>query len=149
MLSILRIRVHNILLHKNLTLKRLHVRGQYLKSHSCIIRHDYFFKNPTHYFPRKCNFDCISCKCNAFACIVFYVWVIYLYKVKLVGESSAPTGADPIAMMEYYMKKAAQEEKQRPPKPSKDEMPPPASLQGLHPLNLLSGCIHVLGCSPF
>ncbi|XP_022876670.1 SURP and G-patch domain-containing protein 1-like protein isoform X1 [Olea europaea var. sylvestris] len=45
------------------------------------------------------------------------------------GESSAPTGADPIAMMEYYMKKAAQEEKQRPPKPSKDEMPPPASLQ--------------------
>ncbi|KAI3444976.1 hypothetical protein Pfo_001641 [Paulownia fortunei] len=45
------------------------------------------------------------------------------------GESSAPTGSDPIAMMEYYMKKAAQEEKLRPPKPSKDEMPPPACLQ--------------------
>ncbi|KAL0379902.1 UNVERIFIED_CONTAM: SURP and G-patch domain-containing protein 1-like protein [Sesamum angustifolium] len=45
------------------------------------------------------------------------------------GESSAPTGSDPIAMMEYFMKKAAQEEKLRPPKPSKDEMPPPASLQ--------------------
>ncbi|XP_011093534.1 SURP and G-patch domain-containing protein 1-like protein isoform X1 [Sesamum indicum] len=45
------------------------------------------------------------------------------------GESSATTGSDPIAMMEYYMKKAAEEEKLRPPKPSKDEMPPPASLQ--------------------
>ncbi|CAI9103135.1 OLC1v1001577C3 [Oldenlandia corymbosa var. corymbosa] len=43
------------------------------------------------------------------------------------GDSVAPT--DPIAMMEYYMKKAAQEEKLRPPKASKDEMPPPASLQ--------------------
>lgn len=48
----------------------------------------------------------------------------------LIGESSAPVGSDPIAMMEYYMKKAAQEEKLRPPKHSKDEMPPPASLQG-------------------
>ncbi|KAL0346560.1 UNVERIFIED_CONTAM: SURP and G-patch domain-containing protein 1-like protein [Sesamum calycinum] len=45
------------------------------------------------------------------------------------GESIATTGSDPIAMMEYYMKKAAEEEKLRPPKPSKDEMPPPASLQ--------------------
>ncbi|XP_059597635.1 SURP and G-patch domain-containing protein 1-like protein isoform X2 [Vitis vinifera] len=45
------------------------------------------------------------------------------------GESSAPTGADPIAMMEFYMKKAAQEERRRQPKQSKDEMPPPASLQ--------------------
>ncbi|OMO69807.1 SWAP/Surp [Corchorus capsularis] len=45
------------------------------------------------------------------------------------GPSSAPTGADPIAMMEYYMKKAAQEEKMRPPKQSKDEMPPPPSIQ--------------------
>uniref|UniRef100_A0A5B6YPQ0 Putative SURP and G-patch domain-containing protein 1-like protein isoform X1 n=1 Tax=Davidia involucrata TaxID=16924 RepID=A0A5B6YPQ0_DAVIN len=45
------------------------------------------------------------------------------------GESSAPTGADPIAMMEFYMKKAAQEERLRQPKQSKDEMPPPASLQ--------------------
>ncbi|XP_030963023.1 SURP and G-patch domain-containing protein 1-like protein [Quercus lobata] len=46
------------------------------------------------------------------------------------GEASAPTSADPIAMMEFYMKKAAQEEKFKQPKQSKDEMPPPASLQG-------------------
>lgn len=45
------------------------------------------------------------------------------------GESSAPSGTDPIAMMEFYMKKAAQEERRRQPKQSKDEMPPPASLQ--------------------
>ncbi|KAK4591815.1 hypothetical protein RGQ29_016316 [Quercus rubra] len=45
------------------------------------------------------------------------------------GEASAPTSADPIAMMEFYMKKAAQEEKFKQPKQSKDEMPPPASLQ--------------------
>ncbi|KAE8696823.1 SURP and G-patch domain-containing protein 1-like protein [Hibiscus syriacus] len=45
------------------------------------------------------------------------------------GSSSAPSGADPIAMMEFYMKKAAQEEKMRMPKQSKDEMPPPPSLQ--------------------
>ncbi|RWW17611.1 hypothetical protein BHE74_00015821 [Ensete ventricosum] len=47
-----------------------------------------------------------------------------------VGESSGPSSADPIAMMEFYMKKAAQEERIRQPKQSKDEMPPPASLQG-------------------
>ncbi|WCJ18966.1 SURP and G-patch domain-containing protein 1-like protein [Euphorbia peplus] len=45
------------------------------------------------------------------------------------GESSAPQGTDPIAMMEFYMKKAAQEERKRQPKQSKDEMPPPPSLQ--------------------
>ncbi|KAH9710082.1 SURP and G-patch domain-containing protein 1-like protein [Citrus sinensis] len=45
------------------------------------------------------------------------------------GESSGPSGADPIAMMEFYMKKAAQEERKRQPKQSKDEMPPPPSLQ--------------------
>lgn len=45
-------------------------------------------------------------------------------------ESTAPSASDPIAMMEFYMKKAAQEEKRRQPKHSKDEMPPPASLQG-------------------
>ncbi|XP_008231302.1 PREDICTED: SURP and G-patch domain-containing protein 1-like protein [Prunus mume] len=45
------------------------------------------------------------------------------------GELTAPTGADPIAMMEYYVKRAAQEERKRQPKQSKDEMPPPASLQ--------------------
>lgn len=45
------------------------------------------------------------------------------------GHSSGPSGSDPIAMMEYYMKKAAEEEKLRAPRSSKDEMPPPASLQ--------------------
>ncbi|THU71874.1 hypothetical protein C4D60_Mb04t06110 [Musa balbisiana] len=45
------------------------------------------------------------------------------------GESSGSSPADPIAMMEFYMKKAAQEERIRQPKQSKDEMPPPASLQ--------------------
>lgn len=48
----------------------------------------------------------------------------------MAGPSSAPPGADPIAMMEFYMKKAAREEKMRQPKQSKDEMPPPPSLQG-------------------
>ncbi|KAF8107424.1 hypothetical protein N665_0122s0063 [Sinapis alba] len=42
----------------------------------------------------------------------------------------APKAADPVSMMEFYMKKAAQEEKMRRPRQSKDEMPPPASLQG-------------------
>uniref|UniRef100_A0A0E0LZ97 SURP and G-patch domain-containing protein 1-like protein n=1 Tax=Oryza punctata TaxID=4537 RepID=A0A0E0LZ97_ORYPU len=37
---------------------------------------------------------------------------------------------DPVALMEFYMKKAAQEERKRPLKQSKDEMPPPPSLQG-------------------
>lgn len=45
------------------------------------------------------------------------------------GARSGPSASDPIAMMEFYMKKAAQEERKRPPKYSKDEMPPPASLQ--------------------
>ncbi|PKA51336.1 SURP and G-patch domain-containing protein 1-like protein [Apostasia shenzhenica] len=45
------------------------------------------------------------------------------------GESSGPPSSDPIAVMEYYMKKAAQEERKRQPRQSKDEMPPPASLQ--------------------
>ncbi|XP_076916163.1 SURP and G-patch domain-containing protein 1-like protein [Bidens hawaiensis] len=45
-------------------------------------------------------------------------------------EATAPSASDPIAMMEFYMKKAAQEEKKRRPKHSKDEMPPPASLLG-------------------
>lgn len=35
-------------------------------------------------------------------------------------------------MMEFYMKKAAREERMRQPKQSKDEMPPPASLQGIN-----------------
>ncbi|XXG48637.1 hypothetical protein AAC387_Pa02g3029 [Persea americana] len=45
------------------------------------------------------------------------------------GEMSGSTASDPIAIMEFYMKKAAQEERMRGPKQSKDEMPPPASLQ--------------------
>jgi hypothetical protein len=40
---------------------------------------------------------------------------------------SAPP-SDPVALMEFYMKKAAQEERQRPPRQSKDEMPPPPCL---------------------
>ncbi|KAI3522967.1 hypothetical protein L1887_01019 [Cichorium endivia] len=48
----------------------------------------------------------------------------------ITGESTALSGSDPIAMMEFYMKNAAEEEKRRQPKHSKDEMPPPASLQG-------------------
>ena len=58
----------------------------------------------------------------------------------VAGESSAPAGTDPIAMMEFYMKKAAHEEKRRQPKQSKDEMPPPASLQGWHMLCVQSNC---------
>lgn len=54
-----------------------------------------------------------------------------LVDVLVTGESSGSSPADPIAMMEFYMKKAAQEERIRQPKQSKDEMPPPASLQGL------------------
>lgn len=61
--------------------------------------------------------------------LVFHFYLVS-FLCQLVGESSAPIGSDPIAMMEYYMKKAAQEEKLRPHKSSKDEMPPPASLQG-------------------
>jgi len=41
---------------------------------------------------------------------------------------SAPS--DPVALMEFYMKKAAQEEWRRPLRQSKDEIPPPPSLQG-------------------
>lgn len=40
-----------------------------------------------------------------------------------------PYANDPVAMMEFYMKKAAREDLRKPPKQSKDEMPPPASLQ--------------------
>ncbi|OEL26385.1 SURP and G-patch domain-containing protein 1-like protein, partial [Dichanthelium oligosanthes] len=50
------------------------------------------------------------------------------------GSSSSygdtPVPSDPVALMEFYMKKAAQEERKRPPRQSKDEMPPPPSLQG-------------------
>ncbi|KAK5812806.1 hypothetical protein PVK06_028248 [Gossypium arboreum] len=46
------------------------------------------------------------------------------------SPSSAPSAADPITMMEFYMKKAAEEEKMRLPKQPKDEMLPPPPLQG-------------------
>ncbi|TYI69829.1 hypothetical protein E1A91_D08G182000v1 [Gossypium mustelinum] len=46
------------------------------------------------------------------------------------SPSSAPPAADPITMMEFYMKKAAEEEKMRLPKQPKDEMLPPPPLQG-------------------
>ncbi|KAG4188163.1 hypothetical protein ERO13_A08G145800v2 [Gossypium hirsutum] len=45
------------------------------------------------------------------------------------SPSSAPPAADPITMMEFYMKKAAEEEKMRLPKQPKDEMLPPPPLQ--------------------
>ncbi|XP_020226081.1 SURP and G-patch domain-containing protein 1-like protein isoform X1 [Cajanus cajan] len=45
-------------------------------------------------------------------------------------EPSGSSNADSLALMEFYMKKAAREEKYKQPKYSKDEMPPPASLQG-------------------
>ncbi|KAK8914161.1 SURP and G-patch domain-containing protein 1-like protein [Platanthera zijinensis] len=48
---------------------------------------------------------------------------------KFVCESRGPPSSDPIAVMEYYMKRAAQEERNRQPRYSNDEMPPPASLQ--------------------
>ncbi|KAF3948449.1 hypothetical protein CMV_025558 [Castanea mollissima] len=60
-------------------------------------------------------------------------------------EASAPTGADPIAMMEFYMKKAAPEEKFKQPKQSKDEMPPPTSLQGPDLLTASSKKGHHMG----
>lgn len=47
------------------------------------------------------------------------------------GEPSGPPSSDPIAVMEYYMKRAAQEERNRQPRFSNDEMPPPASLQAV------------------
>jgi len=46
----------------------------------------------------------------------------------LAGDTAVPS--DPVALMEFYMKKAAQEEWRRPLRQSKDEIPPPPSLQG-------------------
>ena len=48
----------------------------------------------------------------------------------VADEPSGSSNADSLALMEFYMKKAAQEERLKQPKQSKDEMPPPASLQG-------------------
>lgn len=69
-----------------------------------------------------------------FLFFVFFYFSPLEFVFQITGESSAPTGADPIAMMEFYVKKAAQEERRRQPKQSKDEMPPPASLQGSYML---------------
>lgn len=68
-------------------------------------------------------------------------------RVHVAGDSySAPRAADPISMMEFYMKKAAQEEKMRRPRQSKDEMPPPASLQGLSGENESYFCFSLGSC---
>lgn len=76
-----------------------------------------------------------------------WVFILNLLLVSaIIGELTAPTGADPIAMMEYYVKKAAQEERKRQPKQSKDEMPPPASLQGSYLLLMETrNCIWLFG----
>ncbi|KAF8669358.1 hypothetical protein HU200_051699 [Digitaria exilis] len=46
------------------------------------------------------------------------------------GDPNTSAPSDPVALMEFYAKKAAQEERKRPLRQSKDEMPPPPSLQG-------------------
>jgi hypothetical protein len=46
----------------------------------------------------------------------------------ITGGQSMSAPSDPVALMEFYMKKAAQEERKRPPRQSKDEMPPPPCL---------------------
>ncbi|RCV13670.1 hypothetical protein SETIT_2G364500v2 [Setaria italica] len=46
------------------------------------------------------------------------------------GDHNTSAPSDPVALMEFYAKKAAQEERKRPLRQSKDEMPPPPSLQG-------------------
>ncbi|ONM58982.1 SURP and G-patch domain-containing protein 1-like protein [Zea mays] len=57
------------------------------------------------------------------------------------GDHTAPP-SDPVALMEFYAKKAALEERKRPPRQSKDEMPPPPSLQGTYTtlFSLLKEC---------
>lgn len=64
--------------------------------------------------------------------------------ISVVDEPGAISNADSLARMEFYMKKAAQEEKIRQPKYSKDEMPPPASLQGSILLLFVAGYSLVL-----
>ncbi|CAN6205854.1 unnamed protein product [Urochloa humidicola] len=46
------------------------------------------------------------------------------------GDPNTSAPSDPVALMEFYAKKAAQEECKRPLRQSKDEMPPPPYLQG-------------------
>ena len=48
----------------------------------------------------------------------------------VAGDRNMSVPSDPVALMEFYAKKAAQEERKRPLRQSKDEMPPPPSLQG-------------------
>jgi len=48
----------------------------------------------------------------------------------VAGDRNMSVPSDPVALMEFYARKAAQEERKRPLRQSKDEMPPPPSLQG-------------------
>ncbi|KZV48732.1 SWAP (Suppressor-of-White-APricot)/surp domain-containing protein [Dorcoceras hygrometricum] len=75
------------------------------------------------------DLDCTMGKLHSIVVKKLRFLMVFCYISSYSCESSTPTASDPIAMMEFYMKKAAQEEKLRPPKPSKDEMPPPAALQ--------------------
>lgn len=72
---------------------------------------------------------------SQFSKIFSWIWcatslLIHVLCISVADEPSGSSNADSLALMEFYMKKAAQEEKFRQPKQSKDEMPPPASLQG-------------------
>lgn len=62
---------------------------------------------------------------------MYFVYNILLICVLCIcsDEPGGSTNASSLALMEFYMKKAAQEEKFKQPKQSKDEMPPPPSLQ--------------------
>ncbi|KAF7835996.1 SURP and G-patch domain-containing protein 1-like protein isoform X1 [Senna tora] len=61
--------------------------------------------------------------------LLLFIYFMYAMCISVVDEPGALSKADSLARMEFFMKKAAQEEKMRQPKQSKDEMPPPASLQ--------------------
>jgi splicing factor 4 len=54
----------------------------------------------------------------------------------VAGDRNMSVPSDPVALMEFYAKKAAQEERKRPLRQSKDEMPPPPSLQGTFSVTL-------------
>lgn len=58
-------------------------------------------------------------------CMQLFIDPCILYICSDEGSSNASS----LALMEFYMKKAAHEEKLKQPRQSKDEMPPPPSLQ--------------------
>lgn len=58
------------------------------------------------------------------------LFLLFPLCISSAEEPSGSSNADSLALMEFYMKKAAREDKYKQPKYSKDEMPPPASLQG-------------------